>query len=107
MSYKHIKLDKIVAGNEQRIFKTKLLNIPDSEVNQSTSGEINVGIVHDTSNKIKYHEFDTVFYGEYSSELKTVSKIDGNSVYDGNLLHFNEVNSDYITNRPAEKYSTS
>ena len=65
MSYKHIKLDKIVAGTEQRIFKTKILNIPDSEVDQTTSGEINVGIVHDVSDQIKYHEFDTVFYCEY------------------------------------------
>ena len=107
MSYKHIKLDKIVAGTEQRIFKTKILNIPDSEVDQTTSGEINVGIVHDVSDQVKYHEFNTVFYGEYSSELKTTSKINGNSIYDGNLLHFNEVNSDYITNRPEERYTTS
>ena len=107
MSYKHVKLDKIVAGTEQRIFKTKILDIPDSEVEQTTSGEINVGIVHDVSDQVKYHEFDTVFYGEFSSELKTISKINGDSIYDGNLLHFNEVNSDYITNRPEERYSTS
>ena len=107
MSYKHIKLDKIVAGTEQRIFKTKILDISDSEVEQTTSGEINVGIVHNVDDQIKYHEFDTIFYGEYSSDLKTMSKINGDVVYDATLLHFNEVNSDYITNRPEERYSTS
>lgn len=107
MSYKHIKLDKIVAGTEQRIFKTNLLDVSDNEIEQVSGGMINTEIVHDVDDQVKYHELDTMFFGEYSSELKTTSKIDGNIVYDANLIHFNELNADYITNKPSEKYSTS
>ena len=102
MGYRHIKLDKIVAGTEQRIFKTNLINISDNEIDQISGGMINTEIIHDVDNPIKYHEFDTMFFGEYSNELKTNAKIDGNSIYNANLIHFNELNTDYMINRPIE-----
>ncbi len=102
MGYKHIKLDKIVAGNEQRIFKTNIHDILSSNVQSVNNLDaLNVGIVQDISDKQEYHKFDTIYYGEYSTDLKTENKLNGNTLFDKSLLHFNDVNSEYITNKES------
>lgn len=82
--FKRIHLDKFVAGNEQRIFKTKT-NVVDNFVN--------------STNKFKSHD---VFYGDYNS-TKT-NKIYSDGLLTGDLINFHNIDSNYVTNNPEKEY---
>jgi hypothetical protein len=84
--FKRIHLDKFVAGNEQRIFKTKT-NVVDNFVNPT--------------NQFKSHN---VFYGEYSSSKTNNSNIQLNGLLSGDLINFHNINSNYVTNNPEKEY---
>lgn len=72
--YKRLKLDKFVAGKEQRIFKT-------TTIKQAITQK-------------------DVFYGEYSTSKLVDVKIKDNTLLSGDLINFHDINCDYITNRP-------
>ena len=77
-TYKRLKLDKFVAGKEQRIFKT-------TTIKESTNPLITQ---------------KDVFYGEYSSAKLVDVKTKENKLLSGDLINFHDINCDYIINRP-------
>ena len=94
MAYIHIKLDKIVAGDQKRLFKSfKQLYDKDNELynyNQKKQPELKKNIK--ASQNIKLSQ---IYYGKYSSNLKNNSINSDN--FDSQLLQFNSVSPRYIT----------
>jgi len=75
--YKRLKLDKFVAGKEQRIFKTTTIR----KKTNSTQKD--------------------VFYGEYSTnKLFDIKLNEKQLLLSGDLINFHDINCDYIMNRP-------
>ena len=76
--YKRLKLDKFIAGKEQRIFKT------------TTIKEETLPLITQKD----------IFYGEYSTDKLNSVKLDSNVLLSGDLINFHDINCDYLINRP-------
>lgn len=85
--YKRLKLDKFVAGREQRIFKTTTSLQSLEEETKKLVNEVN-------------HNRKDVYYGEFNNNKLTDAKLINLEYLSGHLINFHDINADYISNRP-------
>ena len=88
----HLKLDKFVGGDQKRLFQSDIHHI------KSDNENLEKAIFHDTKNKVKDKLNHTVFYGKYSTLLKSNFLQQQNS-YVNSLLAFNEIQPKYINEK--------
>lgn len=87
--FSHLKIDRFVAGKQQRIFKTSdRIVLVNSDAN-------NTNVTFSTVDPFRKH----VFFGKYSSNIQAISQTQSN-LLTGELINFHDINSDYINNRP-------
>ena len=90
MSYIHIKLDKIAAGDQKRLFKSSTQIYETQNIIQNnTSLKSNI---QPSKNK----KLNQVFYGNYSKGAQLNTQTNG---YQNSLLSFNKVSQQYISNK--------
>jgi hypothetical protein len=106
--YNRLKLEKIVTGPEQRIFKTNTqawVDIPGDRTPLDT--KLDFPLIDGVKTITPKH--NDVYFAEYNStkviDLKTKnSENNKNIMVSGNLINFHDINVDYIVNQPG-KYS--
>ena len=105
--YKRLKLDKFVAGTNQRIFKTttSIIKLGERDSISGLNNKLDYSLLPSSTlyDNCKLNE-KNVFFGDFFIDTNNTTK---NTEFTSKLINFHDIHSDYISNKPENANENS